>query len=273
MANQIKCDLNMNNNIRAGIPRHPLSSSKGILNKGISLFGYILEIEKEPGVFKELTEIFYFTEKLNASMIDAQFIRYSGMSKQTKGNRIFIVLSYKNENINSVVPYDIITTDANKHNFIEDIYESIKKYNKKEHNIIIRDDNKIISDCNILYIFLHKILNYIKIDDNSSDIINYQDELNELVGFKILNTFEFNSEEKTELFKIIINHINPLAINNFIKKNTSSSTLNYPLIIHSMILDELEITFMLLNNLLKNGLIKKNITSGETSKISMIYLL
>ena len=134
-------------------------------------------------------------------------------------------------------------------------------------------ENKIISDYNILYIFLHKILNYIKIDDNSSDIINYQDELNELVGFKILNTFEFNSEEKTELFKIIINHINPLAINNFIKKNTSSSTLNYPLIIHSMILDELEITFMLLNNLLKNGLIKKNITSGETSKISMIYLL
>ena len=105
------------------------------------------------------------------------------------------------------------------------------------------------------------------------EILNYQDELNELVGFKILNVNEFNSDEKTALFKIIINHINPLAINNFIKKNLSLTTFNYPLIIHSMLLDELEITFILLNNLLKNGFIRKNLTSNETSKIYDYYLV
>ena len=134
-------------------------------------------------------------------------------------------------------------------------------------------EKKIISNSNVLFIFLYKILKYIQTTNIGLDMINFQDELNELVGFKILNTNELNSEEKTTLFKIIIDHVNPLIINNFIKKNTLSTTLNYPLIIHSMLVDELEITFILLNNLLKNGLIKKNLTSNEVSRIYDYYLV
>lgn len=139
--------------------------------------------------------------------------------------------------------------------------------------LFIYYEKKIISDSNVLYIFLHKILAHIYMTKIGLDMLNFQDELNELVGFKILNVTEFNSEEKTTLFKIIKNYLNPLEINTFIKKNLSLTTFNYPLIIHSMLLEELEITFLLLNNLLTNGFIKKNLTSSESSKIYDYYLV
>ena len=133
-------------------------------------------------------------------------------------------------------------------------------------------EKKIIKEPNILFIFLHKILYLIYSTNIGTNLINYQDEFNELVGFKILNTNELNSINKIILIKLMIEHINPLEINNFINKNISKSILNYPLIIHSMLVDELEITFILLNNLLKNGLIKKNNT-GDVSRIYDYYLL
>ncbi len=132
-------------------------------------------------------------------------------------------------------------------------------------------EKKIIKESNILFIFLYKIFYLIHSTNIGTNLINHQDELNELVGFKILNFNEFNSKEKTLLFKIIIDIINPLEIDNF-KQNSSETTLNYPLIIHSMLIDELEITFILLNNLLKNGSIKKNI-NNDVSRIFDYYLL
>ena len=135
-------------------------------------------------------------------------------------------------------------------------------------------EKKIITNSNFIFIFLFKILKHIDSTNYGIELINYKDELNELIGFKILNYEEFNSTEKNILFKLVIKHINPLEQNNtFISKNKNTYTLNYPLIIHSMLIDELEITFILLNNLLKNDIVKKNVISNEKCKIYDYYLL
>jgi len=135
-------------------------------------------------------------------------------------------------------------------------------------------EKKNITDTNSLYIFLFKILKHINETNCGLELINYKDELNELLGFKILNFNELCSEEKTILFKLIIKHIDPLEQNNIlVQKNKIINTLNYPLIIHSMISDELEITFILLNNLLKKGIVKKNTIPNEISRIYDYYLL
>lgn len=105
------------------------------------------------------------------------------------------------------------------------------------------------------------------------DLLNYQDDLNELIGFKILNTSNLNSEKKILLFKMINQNIDSLRINNFKSIDLSRGINNYPLIIHSMLVDELEITFILLNNLLKNGLIKKNTNNITETKVYDYYLL
>jgi len=124
-------------------------------------------------------------------------------------------------------------------------------------------NKNIISDTNSLLIFLYKFLNSIIYNECVSDIINYQDESNELVCFKILNS-NLSSGDKVLIFRLIEEYANPLEINNYNQENkTIVNTFNYPLIIHSMLLDELEITFIFLNNLIKKGHIKKNTKINE----------
>jgi hypothetical protein len=77
---------------------------------------------------------------------------------------------------------------------------------------------------------------------------NYSDKLNPNVGFQILNS-SLTKENKIILFSILTkksDSINPMALNNSI-----------PLILHCAIIDEYEITYLLLNKLLKDKKIKK----------------
>ncbi len=137
--------------------------------------------------------------------------------------------------------------------------------------IFLYHDKKYITTDSLL-IFLFKIFKIIIEDDIEPILINYQDEYNQLVGFKILNS-NLSSQNKILLFKLISDIVNPLEINNFIFDKNTYNTYNYPLIIHSMLLNELEITFIFLNYLIKNSYIKKNNKSNESIKIFDYYLV
>ena len=97
-----------------------------------------------------------------------------------------------------------------------------------EHNVLIR--------------FLKKIFHVI-IDNNLDNIINYQDDKNQLVGFKILNS-EIKQEYKIILFNYIKEIIDPLEINLFLENKNNN--YNFPIIFYSVLLNEYEITFILL---------------------------
>ena len=132
-------------------------------------------------------------------------------------------------------------------------------------------DKNLVLNSNSLIIFLYKILKPISEKKIDSNIINFQDNLNELFGFKILNS-NLDSKDKILFFKLINNIINPLEINSF-NCDSSLNTCNYPLIFHSMLLNELEITFILLNILIKNSYIKKNVKKNNDSYTIFDYYI
>lgn len=269
------------------------------LNKSINDFDidvisiYLLNIPKKNNnidcEFKyiDLLKIIvkYFTKQENKVIIGLENKKFSLLEYCIENNlylsaNVFIQNSI-DINISNKKDFSLLLNCLEKSNTI--IFEYILNSNPNSISFFLDKLNiftylflywekKVIREENILFIFLHKILYLIYSTNIGTNLINYQDELNELVGFKILNTNELSSQNKTILIKLMISHINPLEINNFIKKNISQQTLNYPLIIHSMLVDELEITFILLNNLLKKGLIKKN-TTGDVSRIYDYYLL
>lgn len=121
----------------------------------------------------------------------------------------------------------------------------------------------------ILMRFLIKILNpIIKYkSDNLISILNYQDEINELFGFKLLNS-KLDDKNKIIIFSLVKDLLDPLKINTY--KNHAINTYNFPLIVYSMLLNQVEITYMLLNNLFKNRVIKK-ISSNTNSTIFNYY--
>ena len=148
----------------------------------------------------------------------------------------------------------------------------IINYLYDDYNIINYLFNSINSnnyELNFILRFIIKILKPIiknKIVDNN--LINFQDNKNELFGFKILNS-KLSSEDKILIFNLIKDFIDPLKINNY--ENSSKNILNYPLIIHSLLLNEYEITFILLNILIKNGVIKKNLKSKNENMTIFDY--
>ena len=121
--------------------------------------------------------------------------------------------------------------------------------------------NGKISNSNVLMRFIIKIVDPIinnKIKDN---IINYQDISNELIGFKILKS-NLKCSDKIILFNLLKNVINPILVNNF-----PSSNQNFPLILYSVLLDEYEMTYIMLNNLFKNNIIYKENKDLEENTI------
>lgn len=195
---------------------------------------------------------------------------------------LILIRNFIDINISSAKDFGLLIKCIEKSNTV--IFEYILKSNSKVITNIVDGLNiitylfvyyekQIITDPNILFIFLFKIFIHIHDTEDGSELLNHQDELNELVGFKLLNVDDLSSEEKTTLFKLIAKYINPLELNNgFIQKNKITNTLNYPLIVHSMLVEELEITFLLLNCLLKSGMVKKNTMSNGMCKIYDYYL-
>ncbi len=120
--------------------------------------------------------------------------------------------------------------------------------------------NKFSSD--LVMRFLIKLTEPIVKNLISDKILNFQDEKNELVGFKILNS-SLGPNNKKILFGILRDKINPLEINKIEKNNIN--LYNFPLILYAVLTNEYEITYILLNYLFKNGVIKKNVINGTGS--------
>ena len=165
------------------------------------------------------------------------------------GNSIIFEYLINNNN-------NILTYVYNGFNIINYLFDCFKK--------------RIITDNNIVIIMMFKIIKLIINEKINYNTINYHDNLNDYICFKILNS-EISSENKILFFKLLNNYINPLEISTY--HNQYQNTLNYPLIIHSMLLEELEITFILLNNLIKNGNIKKHNKTNESYKIFDYYTM
>ena len=138
----------------------------------------------------------------------------------------------------------IVNTFYNDFNMLNYLMNNIKKM---ESNILLRFIINIIKPI---------ILNRLK----ENTIINYQDKKNELFGFMILNSCLL-SNEKILIFNFLKNSIDPMISSNYSEGNIS----NYPLILHATLLDEYEITYILLNNLTRNNLIRKNVKTENPS--------
>jgi len=91
------------------------------------------------------------------------------------------------------------------------------------------------------------ILTFLK---NNFFNINFQDKINQHIGFLILKS-NLKKYNKIIIFKIICNQIDPLFKNDRI-----------PLIVYSMLLDEFEITYMLMNKLIDSKKILKTTNDG-----------
>lgn len=131
---------------------------------------------------------------------------------------------------------------------------------QKNKNLIFNSYNKIMP---INYVF-----NYIENEYNQflfiKNIIlcdewdvNYYDENNKNICFDILTMK--NKKYKIMLFNILNNKINPK-----IKYN------KIPLILTSLMMDEIEITYLLYQNLLKNNQIKKNMENEDIYKYELL---
>lgn len=159
---------------------------------------------------------------------------------ENKNHIIFGYIINKNPQIINVI--------KNDETIITYLFEKAEK-NNYEKDVLMR--------------FLLKIGNQILKNKIKDDIINFQDFKNELFGFKILNS-NLSKEDKILLFEMLKNNINSIEINKYEKNGTNM--YNFPLIIYSVLLNEYEITYTLLNYLFKNGIIKKN-TLSETGTV------
>jgi hypothetical protein len=117
--------------------------------------------------------------------------------------------------------------------------------------------NKLYNNKNIInYLFEKDYEEDIKIKfllvfiKNNFLNINYQDKINQNIGYLILKS-NFNKCNKIILFKIMYNNIDPLIKNDRI-----------PLIIYSMLNDEFEITYLLINKLIESKKILKTLNEG-----------
>jgi len=171
--------------------------------------------------------------KKNYTEIGIRLIQYNIVINNIYENKTIIFHCIDNKNhilANYILQKnkELGNTLYNNKNIINYLFE------KKEEDI---DDNIKIK---FLLLFLKN--NFIN--------INYQDKINQNIGFLILKS-NLKKYYKIILFKIISNNIDPLLKNE-----------KLPLIIYSMLLDEFEITYMLMNKLIESKKILKTINDG-----------
>jgi hypothetical protein len=120
----------------------------------------------------------------------------------------------------------------------------IKLYNGKNiiNYLFEKKDDELDENIKLKFILIFLKNNFLN--------INYQDNINQNIGFLILKS-NFKKYNKIILFKIICNQIDPLFKNDRI-----------PLILYSMLLDEFEITYMLMNKLIDSKKILKTTNDG-----------
>jgi hypothetical protein len=120
----------------------------------------------------------------------------------------------------------------------------LKLYNGKNivNYLFEKKDEDLDENIKLKFLLIFLKINFLN--------INFQDKINQNIGFLILKS-NFIKCNKIILFKIICNQIDPLFINDKI-----------PLIVYSMLLDEFEITYLLINKLIDSKKILKTSNEG-----------
>jgi len=120
----------------------------------------------------------------------------------------------------------------------------VKLYNGKNivNYLFEKKDEELDENIKLKFILIFLKNNFVN--------INFQDKINQNIGFLILKS-NFKKCNKIILFKIICNQIDPLFKNDKI-----------PLILFSILLDEFEITYLLINKLIDSKKILKTSNDG-----------
>ena len=120
-----------------------LKSSVRIAKESINIYGYIVELVDNKGQTQQIPETVYSINKLDNEFFDANFLSVNKMFDRGSIGNFILILGTNSWNDDNPLPYKIIN-DEGKY-FLDDIFNSVVKYLKKEHNIIVRDDNKCIA--------------------------------------------------------------------------------------------------------------------------------
>lgn len=252
---------------------------KCIMNRRINILNYFLN------------EINYKIKENEINPYVTYFTNVENYKKENEYVELLKIITKYNYNINNYVSFDDFS-HKNNLNFLhyciknklnssakilihKSINISIICENKnflfycidnKNHIVfgeIINNDDSLINETfeNIrlhTYLFLSKELEenvlmrfLIKLLSNSNYNVNYCDKSNIHLGFQILES-KLDKRNKVMLFKIILERVDPMVINN-----------NIPLLMYSVVQDEYEISYMLLNKVFKSNNIKKSSNSNS----------
>jgi len=219
------------------------------INPYIIYFANIEDYKKEYEYIDILNVISKYNYDINSEILlenknknNFNFLHFCIQKKLNKSGKILL-----KKNINTKVLYE-------NRNFL---YYCVDNKNQILFNEIINCDGELINQTfNNLkihtYLFSNKELDenilmrfMIKLLENDRFEVNYSDKYNIHIGFQILEA-KISKRNKVLLFKIISERIQPLFLNN-----------NIPLILYTTIINEYEITYMLLNKLFADKIIKK----------------
>jgi hypothetical protein len=189
-------------------------------------------------------------------------IQYCINNNLTYSAKLFI----KNKFINDDDKLILECISKNNHIIAEYLIQNNPELIRVKHdklnllNIIIKkNDNNYLDGEQIQVRFIKKIVEpIVTFKINECNLINEDDEYNESLGFLLLSSNKISNKNKIFLINYIKNHIDSMKINKYYDKEIfNKNTKNIPLIIYSYLLDEYEITFILLNSLIKDDRIDK----------------
>jgi hypothetical protein len=219
-------------------------------HKYIEILEIILKHEKNKNIDDKNID-----EKTNNKYFSA--IKYCIENELTESAKLFI----RNKLINNKLMNEKLMSECiskNNHIIAECLIKNNPeliniKYNKINLLNIIFKNEKLQANENVQVRFIKKIISPIvnlQIDDCS--LLNEDDDYNESFGFLLLSSDKISNKNKIYLINYVKNHINPMKVNLFYDKEIcNKNTKNIPLILYSYLLDEYEITFILLNSLIR----------------------
>lgn len=152
----------------------------------------------------------------------------------------------------SVIPFNTTyfynTIDYNNYTIFEIMLNKKNDLlNKKHDNLhVIQYIFNKIKNKNLIMIFITKLIKYINKDN--MHIINYQDNINILPGFLILDSEYLNYDNKIMLFNKVLKYMDSLLVCN---------TKLYPIILHTCLNNYYEICSMLLLELQNKGIVQR----------------
>lgn len=178
-------------------------------------------------------------------------INYCIENNLIKSSKMFInsgfIKKEKNLLIECIIKNDHITFEAILLN-----YPYLLKENYDNYNILnLLFKRYIPEEENVLVRFIKKILSTIIYKKININLLNYDDDYNESFGFLLLSCENISKKNKIYLINLSKYLIDPMKINEYYDKELCKiNTKNIPLILYSYLMEESEICYILLNQLI-----------------------